>query len=243
MYTHNRSLIDRIRHRAQRCTVLRIRSHHLRHSPTDPAALLSPYPLATQLVQYLPPSPVLSVLETAVPAGFVSSVVHDPSFAASFEQAFASGSPPSWFTALPSDVQGYLHTWQVGGLASEVGSVEAGLGAATGSLPHSIIGANATSGSARFGPLVTGASGSGSESGMVTAPSTTGGVTSASGTVLSGTNTPASSSVAAQSAAAASSGASTAAAPSSSNAGAPHQTGLLATGMAAAVGAVFVIAL
>ena len=79
--------------------------------PTDPAVLLRLGPLANQLASALPTSPVLSVLETAAPRSFISNIVHDPAYASSFESAFAAGSSPSWFTALPTSVKSYLHTY------------------------------------------------------------------------------------------------------------------------------------
>ncbi|KAL8733701.1 MAG: hypothetical protein Q9166_001894 [cf. Caloplaca sp. 2 TL-2023] len=93
--------------------------------PTDPAALLALGPLAASLQAYLPTSSVLSVLQTAAPPEFLSQVVHDPAYANSFEQAFAAGSSPSWFLALPSDVKSYLHTYSgYGGVATAVNDFE-----------------------------------------------------------------------------------------------------------------------
>ncbi|MCJ1356417.1 MAG: hypothetical protein MMC33_006412 [Icmadophila ericetorum] len=93
--------------------------------PTDPAVLLSLGPLANQLASELPTAPVLSVLETAAPSGFLSEIVHNPSFAASFESAFAAGSSPSWFLALPTSVKSYLHTYSdYVGVASAAGAIE-----------------------------------------------------------------------------------------------------------------------
>ncbi|KAL8947533.1 MAG: hypothetical protein Q9222_006194 [Ikaeria aurantiellina] len=93
--------------------------------PTDPAALLSLGPVAARLQSALPTSSVLSVLVTAAPPDFLSNVVHDPSYAVSFEEAFAAGSSPSWFLALPTDVKNYLHTYSgYGGVATAVGEVE-----------------------------------------------------------------------------------------------------------------------
>ncbi|KAL8929949.1 MAG: hypothetical protein Q9208_001093 [Pyrenodesmia sp. 3 TL-2023] len=98
--------------------------------PSDPAALLSLGPVAARLQSALPTSSVLSVLVTAAPSSFLSNVVHDPAYAASFEKAFAEGSSPSWFLALPTDVKSYLHTYSgYGGVATAVGdfgSVAAG---------------------------------------------------------------------------------------------------------------------
>ena len=43
----------------------------------------------------------------------------------SFESAFAAGSSPSWFLALPSDVKQYLHTYSgYGSVATAVGQLE-----------------------------------------------------------------------------------------------------------------------
>ncbi|KAL9124578.1 MAG: hypothetical protein Q9217_006100 [Psora testacea] len=98
--------------------------------PTDPAVLLSLGPLANSLAAALPTPSVLSVLMTAAPSGFVSSIVNDPSYASSFQYAFSVGSSPSWFNALPTDVKSYLHTYSgFGGVAGAAGAVK---GAATG---------------------------------------------------------------------------------------------------------------
>lgn len=53
----------------------------------------------------------------------------------SFEEAFAAGSSPSWFLALPTDVKNYLHTYSgFGGVATAVGNFESvNSGASTGS--------------------------------------------------------------------------------------------------------------
>ncbi|MCJ1444484.1 MAG: hypothetical protein MMC23_004986 [Stictis urceolatum] len=92
---------------------------------SDPALLLSLGPVAGRLLQALPTAPVLSALENAAPSGFLSKVVHDPHYAASFESQFAAGSSPSWFLALPSSVKAYLHTYSnYGGIATELGNAE-----------------------------------------------------------------------------------------------------------------------
>ncbi|KAI4167055.1 MAG: hypothetical protein LQ343_007520 [Gyalolechia ehrenbergii] len=105
--------------------------------PTDPAVLISLAPVAAELQSYLPTSSVLSVLQTAAPPEFLSNVVHDPAYAASFQSAFAAGSSPSWFLALPTDVKDYLHTYSnYGGVATAVddlGSVAGGRMSSRGS--------------------------------------------------------------------------------------------------------------
>lgn len=110
--------------------------------PTDPAVLLQLGPVANSLASALPTSSVLSVLLTAAPSGFVSSIVNDPSYASSFESDFSAGKSPAWFNSLPTSVRSYLHTYSgFGGLAgagAAIKSVEAGpnngtAAAATGS--------------------------------------------------------------------------------------------------------------
>lgn len=100
--------------------------------PTDPAVLLRLGPVASNLAAALPTSSVLAVLETAAPQSFISRVVHDASYAQSFESAFAAGSSPSWFNALPTGVKSYLHTYSgFGGLATAAGAVESAEGSVT----------------------------------------------------------------------------------------------------------------
>ena len=97
--------------------------------PTDPTLLLSLGPLANSLAAQLPTSSVLSVLVTAAPSGFVSSIVNDPSYANSFESAFAAGNSPSWFNALPTDVKSYLHTYTgFGAVAGAAGALNSAAG-------------------------------------------------------------------------------------------------------------------
>lgn len=109
--------------------------------PTDPAVLLQLGPLANSLASALPTSSVLSVLLTAAPSGFVSSIVNDPSYASSFESAFSAGNSPAWFNSLPTSVRSYLHTYSgFGGLAGAGAAIKSvtadagnGTAAATGS--------------------------------------------------------------------------------------------------------------
>ncbi|MCJ1321774.1 hypothetical protein MMC15_007119 [Xylographa vitiligo] len=94
--------------------------------PTDPAVLLELGPIAEQLASELPTAPVLSVLMTAAPSGFISEILHNPSFASSWESAFAAGTPPGWFSSLPTDVKSYLHTYSdYGSAATDVGEIAA----------------------------------------------------------------------------------------------------------------------
>ena len=149
--------------------------------PTDdPALLFSLAPVASRLQKALPTSSVLSILETAAPPSFLSNIVHDPAYAASFESAFAAGSSPSWFLALPSDVKSYLHTYSgYGGVATAVGEVESVTKKA-----ESARNSGEKSGSAavasRTGSAATETSGSGSTSS----------VTSGSGAMASATSSP-----------------------------------------------------
>ncbi|KAL8926466.1 MAG: hypothetical protein Q9172_001769 [Xanthocarpia lactea] len=132
--------------------------------PTDPAALLSLGPVAARLQSYLPTSSVLSVLQTAAPPDFISNVVNDPTYAKSFQDAFAAGSSPSWFLNLPSDVKKYLHTYSgYGDVATAVGDFEN----ANDDASTSRSGTATTTGSA------TSSTGEGSNSGSAVAQSTT----------------------------------------------------------------------
>ncbi|KAL8719895.1 MAG: hypothetical protein Q9225_003154 [Loekoesia sp. 1 TL-2023] len=176
--------------------------------PTDPAVLFSLAPVAARLQSYLPTSSVLSVLETAAPPSFISNIVHDPSYAMSFEEAFAKGSSPSWFLALPTDVKSYLHTYSnYGGVATAVGELSSVAGGTT------IGSAGSGSGSGSGGMATMTGSGTSQSSGAST---TSGSDMTAGGT---GANAQATS-------------------PSStaSTGGAPRATGPLALGLAGAVG-------
>ena len=178
--------------------------------PTDPALLLSLGPLAAQLGSLLPTAPVLSALETAAPSGFVSHIVHDPAYASSFEEAFAAGSSPSWFLALPSDVRSYLHTYRdftgvAGALATDV-SVVASLQSGAASASASVSSAMASR---------SGSTGSGSDTATGTGSTQTLGSVSATGSASSGSTTRPT---------------------STSTAGAARETGVLAAGAIAMAG-------
>lgn len=114
--------------------------------PTDPAVILRLGPVASQLAAALPTSSVLAVLETAAPTAFLSQIVHDQTFARSFESAFAAGSSPSWFTALPTEVKSYLHTYSgFGGIATVAGGIDSALPKATSAATTASSGTQATS--------------------------------------------------------------------------------------------------
>ena len=148
--------------------------------PSNPTLLLNLGPLANSLAAELPTPSVLSVLQTAAPSGFVSQIVNDPSYASSFEEAFASGSSPSWFNALPTDVKSYLHTYSgFGGLAGAAGAVKgAASSEATAASGSDTRGSGGSTGSAVGTTGGDEASGTGSET---AAMSTGGATTEASG--------------------------------------------------------------
>jgi len=195
--------------------------------PSNPTALVELGQAAEPLESALPTESVLSVLETAVPSGFLSSVLYNPSFAASFESAFSAGSSPSWFTLLPTDVQSYLHTYN--GLEmlatagpvfeSAVNSIDmSASGAATA------IGTAATATGAVSGNGTVGSSGSTSGSGTSsTLTTTTGAAVSTGATAAGGTG----------STTASASGSSTA---TPSSAGSTRAVASIAAGLAGAVG-------
>ncbi|MCJ1243784.1 hypothetical protein MMC30_000981 [Trapelia coarctata] len=175
--------------------------------PADPAVLLSLGPIAQYLASELPTAPVLSVLVTAAPSGFLSEILHDPAYASSFESAFAAGTPPGWFQSLPTEVKSYLHTYSdYGGVATAAAEVGVLVNATTTSSGRSVA---ATTGSVLSSALSGGVAGSSTGSGSMSttsAPSTTSG--------------------------AAAGGASS----STSQALAPRETGLLGLGIAGVVG-------
>ncbi|MCJ1330383.1 hypothetical protein MMC10_007066 [Thelotrema lepadinum] len=195
--------------------------------PTDnPALLLSIAPIAAELNSVLPTAPVLSVLETAVPSGFLSNVIHDPSYAASFLSEFEAGSSPSWFLALPTDVRSYLHTYNnYGSVATAVGGI-----ASVESVANS---QSISSVSASISASMASASASGSVSGSTAMSS------SATGSMASSTGgTTGSMSGSSSGASAAATGSSTGASSASSSAGAAaaRETGALAAGAMAMAG-------
>lgn len=163
--------------------------------PTDPAALLKLGPAANSLASALPTPSVLSVLLTAAPSGFVSSVVNDKSYANSFQSAFAAGSSPSWFNSLPTGVKSYLHTYSgFGGLATAAGeirgqasSVGAEATGASSKLASGASGATATEGSSATATMDSSAT-AGSTSGTAimsdTSASSTEGSTPSSGAAV-----------------------------------------------------------
>ena len=194
--------------------------------PTDnPALLLSIAPIAAELNSVLPTAPVLSVLETAVPSGFLSNVVHDPSFAASFLSDFEAGSSPSWFLALPTSVKEYLHTYNnYGSVATAVGgiaSVESVANSQSLSSVSASISASIASASAM---------GSGGLSALTT-DSATGSMASSNGSITGSTSSP---SGGASATSESSMGASSAS--SSAGAAAAKETGALAAGAVAMAG-------
>ena len=209
--------------------------------PTDPAVLLELGPLANSLASALPTSSVLAVLLTAAPSGFVSSVVNNPSYANSFESAFAAGNSPSWFNGLPTDVKSYLHTYSgFGGLATAASAIQAVTlsaaseviagGTATGIRPLEASGSSGTT-----GPSAT--------SGSAAVSGTTAATGSSSGTSTMTTIDASASSESAYSASTLSAAAysvthvsTPSTSTTSSKAGAARPTGAIAAGLAGAVG-------
>lgn len=117
---------------------------------------------------------MLSVLETAAPSSFISNIINDPAYASSFESAFSAGSSPSWFTALPTDVKSYLHTYTgFVGIASAAAGIQSDAANATtaaGNDTASSTGAAHASGAS----MTTSTSGASSGSGMMSTTSSSG---------------------------------------------------------------------
>lgn len=149
--------------------------------------------VAQNLADALPTAPVLSVLMTAAPPSFVSNIVHDQSFANSFESAFAAGSSPSWFNALPTGVKSYLHTYSgFGGLAQAAGAVESGAlkatstaKAITGSAASATV-ASATSAQSVSKNAATGSSATSSAPSSTTSPNSAARISGAMGASFAG---------------------------------------------------------
>lgn len=117
--------------------------------------------VAQNLADALPTAPVLSALLTAAPPSFISNIVHDRTFANSFESAFAAGSSPSWFNALPTDVKSYLHTYSgFGGLAAAANAVQTGAPTETSAAKTTTGSANSASATAAESVSAKAASGS-----------------------------------------------------------------------------------
>lgn len=195
--------------------------------PTDPAVLLQLGPLANSLASALPTSSVLSVLLTAAPSGFVSNIVNDPSYAASFESAFSAGNSPSWFNGLPTDVRSYLHTYSgFGGLATAAGAIKG----VTSSAAAEATGGNGTAASEGSGS--SGMTGSSATSTMDSSASmaSVSSMSASSAAAMSATST-ASTEGNTASAAPAATGSS-----SSAKGGAAQPTGAIAAGIFGAVG-------
>ncbi|MCJ1223608.1 hypothetical protein MMC12_000251 [Toensbergia leucococca] len=188
--------------------------------PTDPAVLLSLGPFANNLASALPTSSVLSVLETAAPKSFISGVLYDPSYASSFESAFAAGSSPSWFNALPTDVKSYLHTYSnYGAIATAAAAIESATNNATVGATGS---ANMTESSTSQNTAATSSSSS-----IAASPMTTTGSSTTSASSSSGSST---------------SGSSSASPATDSNSGASHHTGAIVAGLTSLVGVLALIA-
>lgn len=194
--------------------------------PTDPAVLLQLGGLANSLASALPTSSVLAVLLTAAPSGFVSSIVNDPSYAASFESAFSAGNSPSWFNALPTDVRSYLHTYSgFGGVATAAGAIKNAQSEVSGSGIHALGTGTASgaSGTAATGSSSTTMGSSASAASVMSASSASAAAMSATSIATTEGNT-------------ATSAAAGGATSSSAKAGAAQATGAVAFGLAGAAG-------
>jgi len=195
--------------------------------PTDPAVLLQLGPLANSLASALPTSSVLSVLLTAAPSGFVSNIVNDPSYAASFESAFSAGSSPSWFNGLPTDVRSYLHTYSgFGGLATAAGAIKGVTSSA---------GAEATGGNGTAASRTSGASGMKSTLDSSASMASVSSISASSAVAISATSVASTEGNTASAAAPAASGTS-----SNAKAGAAQPTRAIAAGFVGAVGVLVV---
>ncbi|KAL2043467.1 hypothetical protein N7G274_003774 [Stereocaulon virgatum] len=203
--------------------------------PTDPAILFALGPQVNSLAAALPTSSVLAVLLTAAPSGFVSQVVNDPSYAASFESAFSAGSSPSWFNGLPTDVRSYLHTYSgFGGLATAAGAFEAATQTASSEL---IAGGTATGIRPLGVPTTSGSSGASAATATATSGSSGMSMTTSMNSSASAASVSSASTLsAAQNSVTQVSSSRTTASSASSQGGAARPTGAIAVGLAGAIG-------
>lgn len=136
-------------------------------------AIAKPHKQAHELTYDLSNS-ILGVLQTALPESLVAeALTNSAAVASEIQSQFAAGETPSWYSALPTDVQGYLVPTDAGGVSS--------LTAAASSLVSSasIAGGNATSNAITSAPSVTGTGG---------LPAGSAGTLIQNGTVTSGGN-------------------------------------------------------
>lgn len=79
--------------------------------PSDPAKLSTIAILVSGITAQLPPSPVLSVLETAVPSSLISELGSNPESLGAFASQFSAGSTPGWYSSLPASVKSFFRTY------------------------------------------------------------------------------------------------------------------------------------
>ncbi|KAF2233580.1 hypothetical protein EV356DRAFT_567840 [Viridothelium virens] len=178
---------------------------------------------------------VYQVLQTALPPSLISLATNDPAAASSvIASEFAGGQTPSWFTALPTDIQTYLvpaatpASVASAAATSGAGSISSALGSLTSAASSLISSANSSISAAASNLTATAANITATATGrnsssLITSTSSTLGSTASSG---------------------GSTGASSAAAgSSSSSAGAALPTAVIGGGLAGALGLIGMLAL
>jgi hypothetical protein len=67
----------------------------------------------------IPSNSILGVLQTALPSSLVAeAITNSAAVASEIASQFAAGETPTWFSALPSDIQGYLAPTDMAGVSS-----------------------------------------------------------------------------------------------------------------------------
>ncbi|KAJ9628000.1 hypothetical protein H2203_003220 [Taxawa tesnikishii (nom. ined.)] len=194
---------------------------------------------------------VLQVLQTALPSSLYSLATANPLAASSvIASEFSAGATPSWYSALPSDIQTLLNPVVTGAAnASSITSAIAGGITSAPAANTSALGVNSTAISASQSAIL--ASIHAQNSSAIVAANGTAGVASASGSGASTTSSgssrtssgSSSTSGAAAGSSASSSGSSSGSSTSSSAAGASMPTAIYGMGLAGAVGLVGLLAL
>ena len=67
----------------------------------------------------IPSNSILGVLQTALPSSLVAeAITNSAAVASEIASQFAAGETPTWFSAHPSDIQGYLAPTDMAGVSS-----------------------------------------------------------------------------------------------------------------------------
>lgn len=183
---------------------------------------------------------ILQVLQTALPSSLVSeALTNSAAVESEIASQFAAGETPGWFSALPTDVQGYLNPTDAAGVSSLLGasstlsSVAANLTSSPVTAAPTVLGTGTLLPGGSNGTVISGGNGTaiggGNNTSLSTSASLSASTTSNGGADETGSST--------------SSGADASSTDDSADSGASIVTGMLGMSLAGAVGVVGVLAL